>query len=84
MIKYSYFKYIVVEFDNQGIQIIPRNLLINNVSATKYPPLTTNSIIYEKFCMKMVKLKDNWKTLNLKRILASCSSYLNILFANIY
>jgi len=80
--KYSYYKYIVVEFDDEGIQIIPRNWLINNGSATKFPPLTTNNIRYEKFCTKMVEPKDNWNTFNLKRILASCGSYFNILYAN--
>jgi len=60
MMKYSYYKYIVVEFDDEGIQIIPRNWLINNCSATKFPPLTTNNIRYEKFCTKMVEPKDNF------------------------
>ncbi|XP_050061986.1 uncharacterized protein LOC114129904 isoform X2 [Aphis gossypii] len=76
MMKYSYYKYIVVEFDDEGIQIIPRNWLIHNGSATKFPPLTTNNIRYEKFCTKMVEPKDNWNTFNLKRILASCDDFL--------
>ncbi|CAI6374627.1 unnamed protein product [Macrosiphum euphorbiae] len=74
--KYSYNKYVVVEFDDEGIQIIPRNWLISNGSATKFPPLTTNNIRYEKFCTKMVEPKDNWNTFNLKRILASCDDFL--------
>eukprot|EP00102_Acyrthosiphon_pisum_P026337 XP_016663547.1 PREDICTED: uncharacterized protein LOC100574923 isoform X4 [Acyrthosiphon pisum] len=69
----NYSKYLITEFED-GLQIIPKNWLINEKQA-KYPPVM-NILKYDKMCRTMYEPSNSWTIVDIIRVLASYDEFL--------